>query len=344
MKDKYICFDEHKFLLSMANIVKNNGGIILEKTPFLDYERKGKNLIINKKFETQLLVDCTGIHSPIIQKHALIKLPLYINCYSYIAEFDKVKNEVYYRFYKRDNDDEKEYLIFSLTKVAPKKALLLFCTYTDDKVDPKKYKTDFNKALKKYNIPQHKILEWKIGSYPSGLLKSTALDNIFLFGDAGFYSPSFNGMGFNEILRQYHRVAKHLNECIKNNKYSKKFLMMPQNIAIDINNLIFRFLALINNDISVEMMNKMFDFGKNLTAKDVKAVMRNDVTDREAIKLLKKIVTKIGAGELIKCLSKEHLINIVKTMIELEIDIFSEEFHNLMDKKHKIKIKDMYYN
>jgi len=192
-----------------------------------------------------------------------------------------------------------------------------------------------------FNIEKHKIKEWKIASYPVGILKKRELDNIILFGDAGFYSPSLNGMGFNEILRQHKKVAKHISNCIKKKKYSEKDLKIPDDIASNVNNLLFRFLGLIINDIPPSMLSQIFTLINQLSRQEIRRIMRNDITDKEAIHILKLFIEYIDLNELIKRIQKHHMKYIIKTIFELNKELLSEENHNLIFKHHKIRIKDM---
>lgn len=340
IKDKFVCFDEHKFLTYLSKLVKRNKGTVLENTPFMKFRRKNGELIINNKYKTLLLVDCSGIDLAMVKKYKLIEFPIYINCYAYIGEFKRVRNYNFYQFFK---NNQNNYSVFGFTKIAPKLAQLQFFEYSNKKLHLSNYKLAMQKAQNKFKIPNHKIKEWKIATYPTGILKKSCLDNIFLFGDAGFYSPSYNGMGFNEILRQYHKVAKHLSNCIKTKKFSEADLKLPKDIADDINNLIFRLLGIIINDIPLHIYNDIFNIINSLSEEDTRRIMRNTVADKEVINFIRQVIVKTEIGELIRHLKKHHFIHIIKTLKELGEDIFSEEIHDIVFKHHKLKIKDMYY-
>ena len=340
VKDDFICFNEHKFLKYLNNLSLKQGCIIKYSTPFKSFKRKNGKLIINNLYSTNLLIDCSGVNSLILKKYDLIDLPIYINCFAYIGEFNQVPNKNYYCFYR--NKNRNHYSLFGFTKLAPKLAQLQYFKYSNNKPDFKKYKRDMLNAQKDFSIPKHKLIELKIASYPTGILKKRELDNIFLFGDTGFYAPPLNGMGFNEILRQYKQVAKHLSYCINNNIFSENELKMPDDIADNVNNLLFRFLGLIINDIPPKILDEMFTQLKKLPESDLRRIMRNDVTDKEVIQIFKLFFEYIDLGELIKIVRKNHLKYILKTLYKLDKDILTEEIHNLFFKHHKIRIKDMY--
>jgi len=340
IKDNFICFNEHKFLSWLASNCEKQGAKIINKTMFTSFTRINKKIIINKKYSANILIDCTGIQSPIVKKYNLVELPIYINCYAYIGEFDRVKNNNFYCFYR--NKNRNHYSSFGFTKIAPKWAQLQYFKYSNNKPDFIKYKKEMNQAQKDFNIAKHKNKELKIASYPTGIIKKREFDNIILFGDAGLYSPSLNGMGFNEILRQYKKVARHISQCISKNTYSERDLKLPDDIANDVNNLLFRLLGLIINDIPPAVLDQMFTLINKLSKSEIKRIMRNDVTDSEAIHIFELFFKYVDLRELVKVIKKQHAKYILKTIFELNKDILSEEIHNLFFKHHKIRIKDIY--
>ena len=86
----------------------------------------------------------------------------------------------------------------------------------------------------------------------------------------------------------------------------------------------------------------MFTQLKKLPESDLRRIMRNDVTDKEVIRIFKLFFEYIDLGELIKVIQKHHAKYILKTLYELDKDILTEEIHNQLFKHHKIRIKDMY--
>ena len=86
----------------------------------------------------------------------------------------------------------------------------------------------------------------------------------------------------------------------------------------------------------------MFTQLKKLPESDIRRIMRNDVTDKEVIRIFKLFFENINLSELIKTTQKHHVKYILKTLYELNEDILTEEIHNLLFKHHKIRIKDMY--
>ncbi len=340
IKDNFICFNEHKFLSWLASICNKQGAKIIDGTKFTSFVRKKNQILVNKNYSAKILIDCSGIKSPIVKKYNLVEVPIYINCYAYIGEFDKVQNRNFYCFYR--NKNRNHYSSFGFTKIAPKLAQLQYFKYSNNKPDLNKYKKEMEEAQKDFNIPKHEIKELKVASYPTGIIKKREFDNIILFGDAGLYSPSFNGMGFNEILRQYKKVARHISKCITKNTYSERDLKLPDDIAEDVNNLVFQILGLIINSLPPKILDEVFTVIKKSPKKDIKAIMRNDLSDKQIIRFFKSLFNYVTLSEFIQVIQKHHAKYILKTIFELDKDILSEEIHNLFFKHHKIRIKDMY--
>jgi len=339
-KDKFICFNEQKFLKYLAKVIKENKGVILENTSFKNLELKRGRVIINNRFESRLLIDCSGIDSKLVKKHNLIKTPVYINCYGCIAKFNSLNNHNFYCNYK--NRGDKIYRNFGLTKVGHKKGFLIYLEYSDKMINPSTLRNKFRKSQKKFDIPKNSVLDYKIASYPTGILRKRSMNNIFFFGDAGLYSPSFIGMGFNEILRQHLSIAKHLSQCIKNNEFSENELKLPDNIAQDVNNLFFQVFGIIYNHMPPELLFAVFDAIKAQPKKDLKRIFRNDITDKEITCVFRKILRSVDMSLVISSIPKNRLIPIIKIFLELPEKILTEEIHNLLFKHHKIRIKDMY--
>ena len=131
IKDNFICFNEHKFLNWLAKECKKQGCIIEESSAFISFKREGDSLLVNKKYSTRLLIDCAGINSPIVKKYNLVDLPIYINCYAYLAKFERVSNKNFYCLFR--NKKNTHYSSFGFTKVAPRIAQLQYFRYSNKK-------------------------------------------------------------------------------------------------------------------------------------------------------------------------------------------------------------------
>lgn len=339
VKDKFICIDEKCFLKYLAKIITNNNSDIFESFEFKNFKRKDNCIIIENKFSTKLLIDCSGTNSVIVKKYNLIKEKQYYNCYGFYAKFKRLENQNYYAAFDTKNSEK---LYFGVTKIAPKTAFLLYFNYSEKEINPnliKKYIAETNTL---FNIKKYEIIEEKITSYFTGTLKTNVLDNIFLFGDAGGLTPSFIGMGFNEILRQHEKIAKHLSSCLIKNKLNKKDLKIPENIEQDISNHLMEIISFIQFDPSAKSLSELVEIVKTLPNSTLRKIYRNDISKDETVKVLKLILSHPKAIKLITKIKKKHILKIIKVFLKIEQDIFEEDIHNLIFKHHQIKIKDMY--
>lgn len=340
IRDDIVCFNENKFLKYLADISKKQGAEIREGAEFKSFERIDDRLIVNGKFKTKLLIDCSGINSKIVKDYDLVDLPMYINCYSYLAKFDKVENKNYYSYFF---DKKREtYACFGFTKVAPKIAQLQYFRRSNEKMNLKDYRTGMKEAQKRFAIPKHKIVEMKVASYPTGIIKKRTMNNIFLFGDSGFYASASNGMGFNEILRQYKRVARHLSSCIGGDLLREKDLKIPSDVVNDINNIFMKIMCLTSDNASSRVTDKAFSVFGELNQTEINNYMRNTVSNKQALKILRKIVFSIGFWRTIKTLTKKYPRYIFGLLFLLFWKIFIKGIGSVFYGKDKYLMNDVY--
>ena len=208
IKDNFICFDEHKFLKYLANMIIKEGGAILEENPSLSFKRSKEGVIVNNKYKAPLLIDCSGVGSLIVRKHKLVDLPIYINCYAYIGEFNNLKNKVVY------------------LDVAPSELLKQFRFDLSDKLRPittsesnedKKNKNNFNFhstiAFKdidhKFNDIMKYLSRKNVPNIRQTLLRVTIIRNHKIFYEYDFLQKkllnrrqSLSRIGFRKTIRR----------------------------------------------------------------------------------------------------------------------------------------------
>ncbi|MFH1133982.1 MAG: NAD(P)-binding protein [Nanoarchaeota archaeon] len=333
IKDRFICFDEHAFLRYISEEARRSGCAIQEGTPFQGFSRKGKDVLINGTYTTRLVIDCSGSQSKLIKQFKLVEVPLSINCHGYVAEFRKLANENYYSAY---DDRQAVCSNFGITKVAENKAFITYVTFTDLPIrdSPRR----MAEALKRFSIGKHTILEDKTDSYQAGILKKRALDNFFFFGDAGFYSPPYTGMGFNEIVRQYTSVAKHLSGRIRSQAFDEGSLLPTETMAQDIDNLFFRLVGLITSGAPYESLRRMVEIGKTLPNAALQRMFRNELSDGEVVTVIKNALAEHDLMPLVRNMRRQHVTPLLKTLVRLDEKLVLEELHDLIFQHHKIRI------
>jgi|GEM_PF-2825508 len=337
IKDDFVAFDEHKFLKYLGRQVRKQGSRIYEKTKFKKYSRtKEGEIHVNGKYSTPLLIDCAGVDSPLIEEFERIELPSYINCISHIVEIPRLKNYNYYTFGKHKNGPN---FAFGVTKIAPNLGHLLYFQYTTHKEDPRKYKKDLYRVEKEQKVPKYKHKTWKVASYPTGRLKTNAADNIFFFGDAGFYAPPLNGMGFNAALRHYKEAARHLSKCIKKKTYTEKDLRLDKPVT-QINNLAFLIPAVAFNSLSPKFIFEVFEPLAKFPQSKLVPIMRNTLKASDIPFYVEQMPKMIDEEQLKKTMKKADLKQMLDVIGALTDEIAKLEIENKMGKKQKVK--DMY--
>lgn len=340
IEDSFICFDEHDFLVHLAREFRKNKGVLLERTPFETLRREGDGVIINEAYRARLFIDCSGIHSPLLKRLCPTDPPIFINCYAYIAKFSKGNGTNFYCIFK--NKADEPYSVFGYTQVSSHHAQLQFLRYSRTPEDPDQYAKDFKAALKRFSIPPHRIVEYKKGSYPSGVIKKVCLDNIFFFGDAGFYSPGYNGMGFNEILRHHRRVSHHLSSCLHRGRLTASDLCLPADRSIQINDLFFQLVGLTLGNLSPEIIDGILKAMSESPAHTRQAIMRNTLSGAEIVSLVFLTLSKINKAQLLSAIAHSDLKHVVRASSQLLRHVIDEEAGARVFRLPKSKAKDMY--
>lgn len=339
-KGPFVAFDAKRLLEYLIKEDKKLGITFKDKTPFEKYVKTNDGVLVNDKYSSKVIVDCGGNGSPILRNSNLINFEIYLNCYGAHVDFEDVQ-ENYNVYHCHETKDKDVFEFLGVTRVAPKRLFLLYFRYSHELMDKTYYKKRFQHFVKQYGFSKGKVAEWKVFPYSSGELKSRSLDNVFLFGDAGMFAPGFAGMGFNEILRQHKVIAKHISKCLTTNKLSATDLFVPNEITNDLSNFFLKILSLTYFYIPPPIFNKVNAFlGKH--PKYFTDIMRNEVTDKDSIAMLKSLIQVFDIEEFIKELDTKTLTILIKECLGLSKDIFEEEIHNLVFKHHKIRIKDMY--
>lgn len=340
IEDNYICIDESKFLLYLKDIAFKNGTVFLEDTPLTSYAYTANSISVNNKYKSKLLIDCCGINSPILEKNKhLIKESLYINCYGYIGEFENLDNNNYYTMYDEGLD---KISCFGLTKIAPSEAFILFLTYSTEKSNFKDYEERIQAGLKIHNVPPHKRVRDKIANYPTHELKCITHDHIVLLGDSASASPAFSGMGFNECLRRYKYWSKFIDTWLKNGKYKKRNLKIPKDYARSFNKLLFEMFAILVIHANINIMEHLMNATKYINPKHLRLIMRNEVSEKEVIDMIKGLFKEHAFLEFIKTLDTVTLIKILRLTSKLSKSLTLKTLYNLVHPHHKISLHDIY--
>lgn len=213
-------FDDKKFLKKYADLATANGTKFVEGNAYTDFESDGKRVTIStskgEKYEARLLIDATGVESPTVKKHRLIKprRQRYYSVYGGILENAPIEDEnignFARTFYKSNPPESWEMLPRGNGRAT---AWIVVAAEGNSPGDPKDLKEKYFRIKDKYlEWKEGRLVEEKYGTIPLVELKHHAFDNVLLVGDAGGWTPAFTGAGFSMILSNYKRVALEIKE------------------------------------------------------------------------------------------------------------------------------------
>lgn len=215
MKDKCVILDPTKVLsIWMKKAIAN--GAEIEKNRLKGYEKKDSGIIVKTEkgnVKVRLLIDCTGVKSPILKKNNLLGRINTWLCFGAKINNIKLKDtkqikflplldskNTYTTLYPYNNKSAEFYVFRNLEmKNIP---------------EPSSLKELFKKTLRK-KYPGAKIISPIQGNIVSGELKKYALDNVIFFGESGMLTPPAIGMGFNEILMKHERFSREVKKAMK---------------------------------------------------------------------------------------------------------------------------------
>jgi flavin-dependent dehydrogenase len=335
--DKFVSLDEHKMLSYWIDRCIKNNVDFLDNVEFKKFKNNLNSAVINDRFEARLFIDCCGIKSPILKKEDMIAKISYINCYG--AVVSSKKDEVCY--YEVTEKNSGRWFNFGVTRLSEDRYFLLFFFYSDEKEDMKKYTKNFYDYSRMFFSKDFKVIEIKSDCYAVGKLRKHALDNIYLFGDAGLFCPGLIGMGFNEILKQYKKVAKHLNGCLKDNKLSRGDLETPASIIEDADSAFFRIFNEIINCLSEKDLKSITSMEGN---EDIKRkLFRNDLSKEDLIRSIRLFFGRIDLENFILNTPSKKLEIVLKELSKLGEDIVIEELISILKNRFVKKMTGAFF-
>ncbi|MGB5236254.1 MAG: FAD-binding protein [Flavobacteriaceae bacterium] len=232
MKDQCVIFDHDKVLQIWMERAKANGARVRQEA-FVDYQRDDQGIIVltsKGKYHAELVVDCMGINSPIVQKNKLIKRKDAWVIYG--AKLSNVQFENPYQLeYLPLNDEENTYIgIHPHSETETN--IYAFKGQKNTLGNPDELRDKFEKYIAEVQ-PNAKRISTLRGTIVSGTLKKYALDHIIFFGSSGMLNPDGCGMGFNQILMKHQIFANGIREVMETRSLDRKSLKKVAHSLID---------------------------------------------------------------------------------------------------------------
>lgn len=213
MKDKFVVLDSNK-VLKMWYLEAKSQKVTFEKAILKDAISVNGSVFVKTSsgtYSAKLLIDCTGIMSPLLKKHGLIDhFNTWILSGGYVENI-KLKSPGSISFIPV-NDEKNTYIgIYPHSKKSAD--VYAFYNLNEETGKFSEIQSIFQKFLRK-EYPSARIKSPLMGRIVGGELKKYSLDNIVFFGQTGMMDPPGCGMGFNEVLRHHKTFTRDIHNCV----------------------------------------------------------------------------------------------------------------------------------
>ncbi len=285
---EYYLWDTEKLLKFLSSQIINNGAKILYSTKFYGYKYTKDKISIfanNKTHSAKLLIDCMGYSSPIVNAKGIIKIKGYYILY---GKSLKVKSDLQpIGLYNVVLNKIPKYLEVFPTRDGRAYAVLIVADrHVRSNIN---LYEEFNFIVKKTKLNKFLEIDKELskplgGIIPVGNLKTTSLNNIYFFGEAGQVNPATTATGLTRMLYNYKAIAQLLKDKILKNQLSKKDLnikySMMSNFNKDFQFHLFNDVIKWNSDDFLQLVNIM----KTLNDKVVYDLVFGNAEIRDLIK------------------------------------------------------------
>lgn len=220
-KGEYVLWDTKRLEAHLVDTVTANGGTILYEHRFYGYSYIRDGIVSHANSEairSSILIDCMGLSSPIVRANCAVNILGYHHLYGKVLRLKRDITPV-----AADNVILSDHLSFfevfprsdgnaNAVLIAPAAAIRSTRTLGQDFsfIVEKSHYSGILEQLRGGEILQ--------GVVPVGVVKSTALDRILFFGEAGQLHPAASGTCLTRLLLQYKSVALAIVQKIESNE------------------------------------------------------------------------------------------------------------------------------
>ena len=372
MSERYPYIYQEKLLKYWASIINNNKSLTTNNRAFIDYKIennivKVKSIDVNTREvfseECRLLIDATGYSSQIAKRNIVNRKGYFWwSVYGYEIEFEDVTKLVHpgnlgnmkvgdYMLWQSFDDmsmDETQTLsqlrpIMEYEVLDDKTVFVFILYFAQNVVDKDFMENQFEyimkneESIKSFQTGKYKTERY--GYYPSNSLsQKNSVDKVAIIGDAGCWTiPAGWGMTF--ILQNYKIYAENLSKLLEENRLDSKELNRAvefnekQEFQILMDKLVLHFLAYAEPKLIDKFTKTVFNaFG----GKQLEIMFCLQMSEEQALKTFKEIITKFSAKELFSIFKKkEDYLLIIKTAKEFCEAAVMDEFLKLFHKKEE---------
>jgi len=340
MKDDCVVLDEKMVLKIWYDKAKNNG-LVTKEALFID-ARKTKNEVIvethEKNYSARLLIDCTGIKSPILRRHKLVKKINTWLIYGHHISNIRLKDTKKISFLPVHDKFNTYIGLYPITKNTAK--FYIFRNLESELGHFEDLEKVFDVILYRH-FPKAKKNEVISGRIISGEIKRYALDNIVFFGESSMLNPPACGMGFNEILIKHREFADGIKNLMQKNALkagdlTRVSLSVRDQKIINFQLIIAKFTYYFINspagwDGGVQWLNSLGDMSKYW--------MRNELSLEWIKNATFRLYKTIPLVEVVKVMPPKDYLFVTNQFRKFVHNSIKSEAENLLKKKEKNELE-----
>jgi len=341
--DKLATVDDVAILDYFTGLIrKNSESKILENCEFLDaHEENITGLTIKTTkglFSSKLIIDCSGVNSPLVAKHELNDKIFYNPVYGGIYDVRSGESD---NFAAEIVTTDYPISWFETFPANKDQTLVYTFQYTNNPVEPLSLKPIHEYQIKnchlKDKLKGKKMVREVYGIIPMGSMKKNAVNGIFFFGDTNLIGAPLAGTGFTNIIQHYKKIAKHLSINLTNSTLKEENLNYTYDRTEQINRDIQSIIGMILINARLEEVGLFFDLIKDLPDRITANMIYLRLNIEEISILIKTLVAKFGLKKLAGILPKKEYMyiakEIFKTAENIVVENVIEDLFNIQNTK-----------
>jgi len=226
----YCVVDQNKFFKEMFLRINKENFDFLAGCKFISYNYSSEGGIIIRtskgRFKSKILVDATGLSSPVLKRNNIKNSKDYYYIYSKIMETDYINPSKMVLLDVLFRDKYKVW--FWLIPFSSKKFIIASYYFTKDHIPLKHASNNLKRYLKLHKI-KAKTLETRVGVIHPCDFQKTYFGNILLVGESANQAVPANAYLFVKSLMFGKIAAKTAIEALYENNFSESFLKRYEN-------------------------------------------------------------------------------------------------------------------
>ncbi|WP_156921568.1 hypothetical protein [Desulfovibrio inopinatus] len=354
--DRYPYVDEHALLAHWIEVIKSNGGDIINTCSYSDHNVTDGIVSVETTagiLKTRLLIDASGQNSPILQKYHIDRSNDYWwSVYGSVGKHPnglngmKVGDYMLWQTFEDSTIDPDASMangrpVFEY-EILDESTSFSFVFYLRKERMPLEFmEKEYMKVIREEpttpNFHDLEIQELKHGWYPSGTVSSQQIaeDHVVFIGDAGCWTTPC-GWGMTFILRNYRHFSQQMHTLLTNNTLDKSSLLsVPhyethENFEVLLDAIVTHFLS----NATASQLNRFINLFEDIPKILCEKVFTLCITREEVHVMAKAMFKEFDLTELVHILTKEDYCLLLEEARFFAEDTFLEEMQKVFHRHH----------